>query len=119
MSGGNWKEMFNAACSGDLALVEYHVKAGVDINYAHPEFLATPLVASILAGQEQVALFLLERGANPHLLSEFDGATPIQAASQAGLVRVHEKLLQLGVTPLQAKSATRSWLSRLFRPGAA
>ena len=119
MSGGNWKEMFNAACGGDLALVEYHVKAGVDINYAHPEFLATPLVASILAGQEEVALFLLERGANPHLPSEFDGATPIQAASQAGLVRVQARLVQLGVTPLPARSATRTWLSRLFRHGAA
>ena len=119
MSGGNWKEMFNAACSGDLALVEYHVKAGVDINYAHPEFLATPLVASILAGQEQVALFLLEQGANPHLLSEFDGATPIQAARQTGLARVEARLIELGVTPLPARSATRNWLSRLFRAGAA
>ena len=54
MSGGNWKEMFNAGCEGDLALVEYHVKAGVDVNYAHPEFLSTPLVAAILAGQQEV-----------------------------------------------------------------
>ncbi len=120
MSGGNWKEMFNAACSGDLALVEYHVKAGADMNYAHPEFLATPLVASILARQEAVALFLLDQGANPHLLSEFDGMTPIQAARQVGLATVESRLVALGAKPLPSPArAPTSWLSRLFRAGAA
>ena len=60
MSGGDWKEMFNAGCEGDLELVKHHVKAGVDVNYAHPEFLSTPLVAAILAKQEKVALALAE-----------------------------------------------------------
>lgn len=97
MSGGNWKEMFNAGCEGDLALVEHHVKSGVDVNYAHPEFLSTPLVAAILAGQEAVALYLLDHGANPALPSEFDAATPLQAARQMGLVAVEEKLYAMGV----------------------
>jgi uncharacterized protein len=97
MSGGNWKEMFNAGCEGDLALVEHHVKSGVDVNYAHPEFLSTPLVAAILAGQEAVALYLLDHGAHPALPSEFDAATPIQAARQMGLVAVEQKLYALGV----------------------
>lgn len=95
MSAGNWKEMFQAACDGDLALVEYHVDMGVDINYAHPEFQATPLVACILARQSAVALFLLDHGADPHALSEFDGLTPMQAARQTGLDVVVEKLRAL------------------------
>lgn len=99
MSGGDWKEMFNAACEGDLALVDYHVRAGVDVNYAHPEFLSTPLVASILAGQEAVALYLLDHGAIPDLASEFDAQTPIQAARTAGLVAVQARLVALGVMP--------------------
>lgn len=97
MSGGDWKEMFNAGCEGDLALVEHHVKSGIDVNYAHPEFLSTPLVAAILAGQEAVALYLLDHGANPALPSEFDAATPLQAARQVGLVAVEERLYALGV----------------------
>ena len=96
MSAGNWKEMFQAACDGDLELVEYHVEMGVDIDYAHPEFQATPLVACILARQAEIALFLLDRGANPHTLSEADGLTPMQAARQAGLNVVIERLRTLG-----------------------
>lgn len=97
MSGGDWKEMFNAGCEGNLALVEHHVKSGVDVNYAHPEFLSTPLVAAILAGQEAVALYLLDHGAHPNLPSEFDAATPMQAARQMGMVAVEEKLRAMGV----------------------
>jgi hypothetical protein len=115
MSGGNWKEMFNAACSGDLALVEYHVHVGIDMDYAHPEFLSTPLVACILAGQAQVALFLLERGANPQLWSEFDGLTPLQAARQAGLAEVEHRLLALGAPPLPPVRRAESWWSRVWR----
>jgi len=119
MSGGNWKEMFTAACDGDLELLEYHVKAGADINYAHPEFLATPLVACILAGQAEAALYLLEQGANPHLLSEFDGLTPIQAARVATLRQVEAKLLELGATAPPEKAAVRGLLARLFTRSAA
>ena len=114
MSGGNWKEMFNAGCEGDLALVDYHVSAGVDVNYAHPEFLSTPLVAAILAGQQEVALYLLSHGARPGLPSEFDGVTPLQAARQAGLPAVEERLLAMGVAPLPAPAPRRGWLKRLF-----
>ncbi|MFG6463905.1 ankyrin repeat domain-containing protein [Roseateles sp. DXS20W] len=113
MSGGNWKEMYQAGCEGDLALVEYHVKAGVDVNYAHPEFLSTPLVAAILAGQEAVALYLLENGAMPDLASEFDAATPMQAARRTGLAAVEERLHALGV-PRPAPAARPGWLARLL-----
>lgn len=109
MSGGDWKELFNAACEGDLALVRYHTEAGVDLNYAHPEFLATPLVASILAGQEAVALYLLDHGASPHLLSEFDGLTPAQAAARAGLAQVAARLHELGAEAAAPSPPARRW----------
>jgi hypothetical protein len=96
MSAGNWKEMFQAACEGDVALVEYHLNMGVDVDYAHPEFQATALVACILARQVEVALFLLDHGANPHLLSESDDLTPMQAAKQTRLSGVVDKLRTLG-----------------------
>lgn len=116
MSGGNWKEMFDAAVAGDLGLVEYHVKAGVDVNYAHPEFLSTPLVAAILARQEAVARFLLKSGANPNLPSEFDGATPMQAARRAGLSGLEQVLVEHGAAalPPPAPAASRGLFGALF-----
>ncbi len=118
MAGGDWKELFDAGCAGDLGLVAYHVEAGVDINYAHPEYLATPLVGAILARQEAVALFLLEHGANPTLLSEFDGLTPLQAARQAGLPAVERRLRELGAPDTEAAATLRggSWSSWLSWP---
>lgn len=114
MSGGNWKEMYAAAESGDLPLVEYYVKLGVDIDYAHPEFLSTPLVAAILAKQEEVALFLLHAGANPYLHSEFDAMTPVQAARHVGLSQVEAKLVVLGAPALLPAAVEKSWLTRMF-----
>ena len=119
MSGGDWKEMFNAGCEGDLELVKHHVKAGVDVNYAHPEFLSTPLVGAILAKQEQVAIYLIENGALPDLLSEFDALTPVQAARNSGLRSVEDKLCSLGVQRPPVQSKRKGWLSRLIAKGAA
>ncbi|MDM7941394.1 MAG: ankyrin repeat domain-containing protein [Hydrogenophaga sp.] len=118
MSGGNWKEMYAAAEGGDLALVEYHVKRGVDVNYAHPEFLSTPLVATILARQEEVARFLLESGADPRLHSEFDAMTPVEAARHVGLAGLEAWLVQLGATPAPPmQQQRRGWLGRLIGRG--
>jgi len=113
--------MFNAACDGDLELVKYHVKNGVDINYAHPEFLSTPLVACTLAGHQAIALYLLDSGANPHLPSEFDALTPLQAAQQAHLPALEVRLKQLGAVVPQPSvpKARSSWLHRMLRRSAA
>lgn len=85
MSGGNWKELYYAARDGDLELVRYHVQMGVDVNYAHPEFLSTAPVAAILAGRQEIAQYLLDHGADPDLMSDLDGVTPREAAAQSGM----------------------------------
>lgn len=96
MSAGDWKDLFKAACEGDLALVRYHVESGVSLNHAHPEFYSTPLVAAILARQEAVAFYMLEHGADPSLRSEFDNLTPLEAARREGLPQVEARLTALG-----------------------
>jgi hypothetical protein len=92
MSGGDWKEMFHAATSGDVALVEFHLGQGVDPNFAHAEFLELPLVASILAGQEGAAHLLLDHGAIPALVSPADGITALQAARRVAMTSVVDRL---------------------------
>lgn len=82
MSAGDWKEMYNAAVTGDFELLRYHIKNGVNPNYQHPEILATPLVASIIAGHIEITRFLLQHGADPCLRSDHDNMTPLEAAKQ-------------------------------------
>lgn len=111
MSAGDWKDFYKAACEGDLALVAYYADAGIDLDYVHPEFFSTALVGAIRAGQAQAALFLIERGANPLLLSEIDGMTPIQAARAAALPAVEARLRDLGaVLPPARRTGWRRWV---------
>lgn len=112
MSAGDWKELFLAACDGRIELVRYHVKNGVNVNYAHPEFLSTPLVACILARQAAVADLLLDHGADPLLLSELEGLTPVQAARQAGLAELEARLRAMGAPDPSMPSRSRGgWLT--------
>lgn len=92
MSAGDWKDMFLAACAGDAELVRFHANNGVDLDFVHPEFQSTVLVASILAGHEDVAHLLLDLGADPGLVSPLEGLTPAQAAREVGLATVAARL---------------------------
>ena len=115
MSGGDWKELFKAACEGHIELVRYHARNGVDLNYAHPEFLSTPLVACILERQEAVAGLLLDHGADPLLHSEFDNLTPVQAARQVGLPELEARLRSMGAPDPGVRTQQRGgWLAGLL-----
>lgn len=78
--GGDWKEMLYAAEKGDLDLLIYHIRQGVDPNYQHPEFMTTPLIESIRFGHLNVAAYLLENGADPSLKEVFGPHTPMSLA---------------------------------------
>jgi len=81
MNEGDWKAMFKAVQSGDIALTEYYLKAGIDPNYQHPEFLSSVLVESIRCDQIEIAKLLIENGANPKVKEAFGGDTPMSIAS--------------------------------------
>lgn len=82
MSAGDWKDLYQATVDGDLSLVQYHIKEGVNPNYQHPEILRTLLVTTLIQGHREVAHYLLEHGADPNLVSELDDLTPLQAAKK-------------------------------------
>ena len=108
MSGGDWKDLYQAAMAGDLALVQHHIAEGINPNYQHPEILCTPLVASIINGHLQIALYLLTQGADPNMLSIMDSLTPLQAAKRHQHLEVVEALEKLG-----AKAEEQSFWQRL------
>ncbi len=115
MSSGNWKELFDAACAGEMDLVRYHIRSGVNVNHIHPEYFGTILIACILSKQQDVALELLENGANPHTYSELDCLRPLQAARQAKLKAVEQQLLFLGAQESPA-APPRTMLSKWRLP---
>jgi ankyrin repeat protein len=92
MSHGDYKAFFAAACAGDVARVEHHLDAGVDVDFIHAELQSTALVAAIEERREAVALLLLDRGASPTLRSPLEGITPLEAARAARLERVVDRL---------------------------
>jgi ankyrin repeat protein len=92
VSHGDFKAFFAAACAGDATLVAHHLDAGVDVDFIHAELQSTALVAAIEEGREDVALLLLDRGADPGLRSPLEAMTPLEAARAAGLDRVADRL---------------------------
>lgn len=102
MSAGDWKDLYQASVDGNLALVQHHIREGVNPNYQHPEILRTLLVASLVEGHGEVAHYLLAHGADPDLVSELDDLSPLQAARKHGRMEFVDLLRQLG-----AKEARR------------
>jgi len=91
MSAGNWKELISAAERGDLDLMRYHLRLGVDPNYQHPEFLTTPLIEAARQNQPEAVKLLLQHGADPLITSQLDGET---AYAVAKLYR-HKNVLKI------------------------
>jgi uncharacterized protein len=65
-----------AARQGGLRTVQALVEAGVDVNHASPGDKTTPLVIAIINGHFDVAMHMLEHGADP-ALANTAGVTPL------------------------------------------
>ena len=81
---GGFTPLMFAAQSGDVDSLGILLAAGADINSGTPDD-GTALVLASVNGQEQAALFLLEKGADPNLTDGY-GLTPLHWALQEGLV---------------------------------
>lgn len=77
-SGGNWKELHEACISGNLPLVKYHIKMGVDPNYQHPEFLTSPFLDALREQQVEVVEYLLQHGADPSATELWESVTAFE-----------------------------------------
>lgn len=103
-TGGDWKEMLEASQTGNIELLKYHIKMGIDPNYQHPEFFTAPLLESIRFGHLDIAKFLLENGAEPNIKEVFDGSTPLSIAKAAKNKEAIELLKQYNVKDLDAEN---------------
>ena len=67
-----------AVRQGSMGAARALVDAGVDVNLVSPGDQASPLLVALINGHFDLAAFLLEKGANPNLLSDA-GVSPLYA----------------------------------------
>lgn len=82
MSAGDWKDMLIAIQKGNMDIVKYHIKNGINPNYQHPEFCTTPLVESIEHERIEIAKYLLNKGADPSLKVGISNDSPLSIAKK-------------------------------------
>ncbi len=80
---GGFTPLLFGARVGDLESVRILLAAGADVNEATPEAGNTLVVASA-SNREELAIFLLEKGANPNSADEY-GFTALHHAVQKGI----------------------------------
>ncbi|NNE37957.1 MAG: hypothetical protein HKN08_06595, partial [Gammaproteobacteria bacterium] len=80
---GDFTTLMFAAQSGDLGSVKALLQAGADVNESTAEY-GSALVLAAVNGHEDVALYLLEKGADPDMTDGY-GIAPIHWAIQEGI----------------------------------
>jgi ankyrin repeat protein len=81
---GGFTALHFAAQQGDVKSAEILLKAGADVNAPHPEH-GSALVIAIASGHEDMAMFLLENGADPNIKDAW-GVAPLHYALHEGLL---------------------------------
>jgi len=84
---GDFTAFMLAAQAGDLESVKLLLEAGADVNESTPEY-GSALVLAVVNGNEDVALYLLDNGADPNITDSY-GMTPLHWAIQEGLARLY------------------------------
>ncbi len=107
---GDFKQLLYASRDGDFEMVRYYVKRNADLNFLHAEFFYTPLHESIRYQHYEIAEYLLQNGADPHLAEGYTDITPLKIAQTAGDTRAIALLEKYGV------EVNRSLWHRLWRP---
>jgi len=84
---GGYTPLMFAARIGDIATTKLLIDRGVEINDTHLEE-GTALVIASAGGHEDLAILLLDRGADPNL-SDINGITPLHYTMREGLKTLH------------------------------
>ena len=123
---GGFTALHYAVRDGDIEAAEVLMEAKADINAPSAGDKSTPLIVATVNGQYDLAMALLERGANPNLAND-DGVTPLFATinnewalrtwypqptagtqQKASYIQLMEALLKKGADP-NARTLSHIW----------
>jgi ankyrin repeat protein len=90
---GGFTPLLHAVMAGDLTVVRMLVDAGADVNDPAADG-TTPLILAIVKHHEDVAMYLLGKGANPN--AEGPGFKALHAAAATGPVLLAKALIAKG-----------------------
>ncbi|MCK4701307.1 MAG: ankyrin repeat domain-containing protein, partial [Bacteroidales bacterium] len=74
------KGLHEAALQGDIEVIRQHIKVGSDLNEKEPSAGSSPLITAATFGQTEVALALIEAGADVNFKNN-EGSTSLHAAA--------------------------------------
>lgn len=84
-----------ATFMGDMDAIRQHIAAGSDLNLKEPTMGSTPLISASVFGKTEVALALIEAGADVNLQNN-EGSTALTTAAFLCRVEIVEALLENG-----------------------
>ena len=88
-------EIHAAVLMGDIDAIRQHIAAGTDLEQKDPLGGSTPLITACVFGKTEVAIVLMEAGANLDAKNN-DGSTPLHCAALFGYPEIVSALLEHG-----------------------
>jgi hypothetical protein len=88
-------DIHTAVILGDLDAVNQHIKAGTDLNLKEPAVGSTALITAAVFGKTEIALALIEAGADLNIQNN-EGATALHSAAFLCRTEIVAALLEHG-----------------------
>lgn len=108
-------DLHTAAVTGNIEAVRQHIKAGTDLNIKESTRGSTPLITAAMFGKTDVALALIEAGADVNY-QNYEGSTALHTAAFACHTEIVEALLEKGADKTLKNKAGRIAVDIVERP---
>ena len=109
------KGLHEAVVQGDLEAIRQHIKAGSDLDVKEPSGGSSPLITAAVFGKTDIALALIEAGADVNFKNN-EGSTPLHSAAFFCRTAIVEALLSNGADQTIKNDAGSTALDSVIAP---
>lgn len=108
-------DLFTAVITDNLEAVQQHIKAGTELNVKEHTRGSTPLLTATLLGKTDIALALINAGADINYQNN-EGSTALITAAFFCRTEIIKALLEKGADKTLTNNAGRNALDSVSRP---